>query len=214
MVRMNFLKTRVVVVDEHVVWRDLLRLALPPDGEHEIVGEGGTGSDALRLCRELRPEILILDLALAEITGADVLCQLRIERLATRALVCTGTRREETIIAALRAHPHGFVHKSDPLEVFREALRTVASGGRYLSAFACRFSERALEQGGGGERLTLRERSVLKMVAEGFPSKMIGDRLGIAPKTIEHHRARVMAKLGVHDVATLTRTALRLGLVE
>jgi len=205
-------KTRLVVVDEHAAWRDLLRLAFA-DGEHAIVGEGATGSEALRLCRELRPDILILDLSLAEISGPDVLCQLRAERLGTRSLVCAGTRRDESIIAGLRAYPHGFVHKSDRLEVVREALRVVARGGRYLSAFAGHFSERAL-QGVNETHLTMRERAVLQMVAEGLASKMIADRLGIAPKTIEHHRARLMKKLGVHDVATLTRTALRLGLVE
>jgi DNA-binding NarL/FixJ family response regulator len=128
-------------------------------------------------------------------------------------LIYSGTLNQTLVANALRARPHGFVHKEDSLPSLLEALRTVAQGGSYLTPFATALAEQA-ENASPVTKLSPRERTVLQLVAEGCSSKQIGDRLGISAKTVEHHRTALMQKLDVHDVASLTRLAVREGLVR
>ncbi len=210
------MKTKVVVVDDHASIRHMLALVLTREGPFEIVGEAGTGFEALRLCRRVKPQLVIQELVLPELNGVEVLRTLRKELRETRFLVYSGTLNRGLIVEALRERPHGFVHKTDALATFCEALRAVTRGCVYLTPFATRHMDDARESdesGGVGSKLTDRERAVLQMIAEGMSNKEMASRFSIATKTVEHHRAQVMQKLGLHDVARLTRYAVRLGLV-
>lgn len=206
------MKTRVVVIDDHVSIRQMLGIVLAREGPYEIVGEAGTGFEALKICRKLKPRLVILDLLLPEMNGAEVLEKLRSELPDTRFLIYSGATSRELTINALRAKPHGFVHKTDEWAVFREALKAVAAGCCYLTPFATRLLD---QQRGDAPRPSLseRERLVLQMIAEGKSNKVMADRLALSAKTVEHHRAQVMVKLDIHDVATLTRYAVQHGLV-
>lgn len=206
-------KTDVVVIDTHVSIRQMLGMVLTRDGNYEVVGEAGTGFEALALCRRLNPQIVVLDLVLPEINGSEVLRELRGELRDTRFMVYSGTNNRALILEALRARPHGYVHKSDPLDTFCEALTAVSKGCCYLTPFATRLIDdnRGASE---GNSLTTRERAVLQMIAEGRSSKEMASRLCVAPKTVEHYRANVMQKLGIHDVASLTRYAVGQGLVS
>lgn len=207
------MKTRVVVVDDHVSIRQMLAIVLAKEGPYEIVGEAGTGFEALKLCRRVQPQLVLLDLLLPELNGVEVLRALRGELRDTRFVVYSGTLHRGLIAEALEARPHGFVHKEDSLGTFREALRAVLAGCCYFTPLATRLMDGERQQAQATARLTERERAVLQMIAEGMSNKEMAGRFGIAPKTVEHYRAQVMQKLNIHDVATLTREAVRMGLV-
>ncbi len=207
------MKTRVVVIDEHVSVRQMLALVLAREGPYEVVGEAGTGFEALKVCRKLHPQLVVLDLMLPEMNGVEVLRTLRSEMRESRFIVYSGTLSRALIIEAIQARPHGFVHKSDTLPTFCEALRAVAGGCCYFTPLATKLLDEERYAAPITSLLTGRERAVLQMIAEGMSNKEMASRFSIAPKTVEHHRAQVMHKLGMHDVATLTRYAVRLGLV-
>ena len=207
------MKTRVVVVDDHASVRQMLGFILAREGPYEMVGEAGTGFEALKVCRRVKPQLVVLDLALPEMNGLEVLRMLRAEMRETRCMVYSGTLNRSLIVEALQARPHGFVHKTDALATFCEALRAVSSGCSYFTPFATKLMDDERHLHTTAAHLTDRERAVLQMIAEGMSNKEMAIRFSIAPKTVEHHRAQVMQKLGMHDVATLTRYAVRLGLV-
>jgi len=207
------MKNRVVAVDDHASIRQMLGIVLAREGPYEMVGEAGNGFEALKVCRKLRPQIVVLDLLLPELNGLEVLRTLRGELRDTRFMIYSGTVNRSLIVEALQARPHGFVHKSDALAVFCEALRAVANGCSYFTPFATKLMDDERHTSTLSARLTDRERAVLQMIAEGMSNKEMASRFSIAPKTVEHHRAQVMQKLGIHDVANLTRYALRVGLV-
>jgi len=207
------MKNRVVLADDHASIRQMLGIVLAREGPYEVVGEAGTGFEALKVCRKTKPDLVIMDLILPELNGVDVLRTLRGEMRNVRFMVYSGTLNRSLIVEALQARPHGFVHKSDALPTFCEALRAVAGGCSYFTPFATKLMDDERQNGGHAMRLTERERAILQMIAEGMSNKEMASRFSIAPKTVEHHRAQVMQKLGMHDVATLTRYAVRLGLV-
>jgi DNA-binding NarL/FixJ family response regulator len=207
------MKNRVVVVDDHASVRQMLGIVLAREGPYEMVGEAGTGFEAIKQCRKSKPRIVVLDLLLPELNGVEVLRTLRGELRETRFIVYSGTLNRSLIVDALQARPHGFVHKTDELSTFCEALRAVAGGCCYFTPFATKLMDDERQNGLSGVHLTDRERAVLQMIAEGMSNKEMALRFSIAPKTVEHHRAQVMHKLGMHDVATLTRYAVHLGLV-
>lgn len=206
-------KLRVLLVDEQVSVRQMMGALLPGEGDYEPVGEAGTGYEALQQCRALKPDLVVLDLVLPELNGAGLIRELRVRAREVRTIVYSGTRQRALVLDALRARPHGFVLKQDPFSAFQEALRVVAGGCSYLTTFATRVLDDAGDDSQKATQLSQREQAVLQMVAEGSPNKVIGARLGISPKTVEHYRMAVMQKLRLHDVASLTRYAVREGLV-
>jgi DNA-binding NarL/FixJ family response regulator len=205
-------KVSVLLVDDHTSIRQMLAFILRREGSYEIVGEVSTGTEAVERCRELQPRLVVLDLVLPEMSGVQVVRQIRRESQDTRMLVYSGTTSEALISEAMHERPHGFVHKEDTLQVFREAVRAVTAGRNYFTQMAAETSERSGASAVSG--LTERERLVLQLVASGNSTKAIADQLGMAVKTVETHRSNLCAKLDIHDVATLTRFAVRHGLVS
>lgn len=205
------MKKRVVIVDEHAALRQMMAQVLVWEKNYEIVGELEDGRGALEVCRRLTPDVLILELALPGLCGREVLRRVRDDFPKLRTLVFSGTRDHQLIREVLRYRPHGFVDKRESLPTFLEALNAVAAGRSYFSAFASgMLTELSV---GGANPLTAREVEVLQLVAESRSSKEIASHLGLSPKTVENHRARIMEKLRLHDTAGLTRYAMRSGLV-
>ncbi len=207
------MKTNVVLVDDYCSVRQMLAMVLDREGGYALVGEARTGFEALRVCARTRPRLVILDLALPEMNGLEVLRRLWTESREMRVLVYSGVENRELILQALRERPHGFVHKRDALATLREALRTVTAGGTFLTPFATDLLDTARGLEPARSVLTEREREVLQMVAEGMSNKQMAGRMGLSAKTVEHHRAALMEKLGLRDVARLTRYAVGQGLV-
>ena len=185
----------------------MLSWILQRDGEYTVVGEATGGIEALRLCRTLRPTLAILDLALPELGGVHVLRILHEQMPEVRTLVYSGSMDEGMLREALMEQPHGFVRKEEPLDELREALRAVVAGRRHISPLSSKLTP------GRGQRelarLSPQERAVLQMIAEGRQNKEIADVLGAAVKTVDNHRQHLMEKLNLHDIASLTRFAIR-----
>lgn len=207
------MKKRIVIVDDHASIRDMLAGILRKDDDYEVVGEAGTGVSALEVCANLHPDLVILDLMLPEMSGTEVIRRMQEMQPMPRLLVYSGTFNKSLVNEALRCMPNGYVSKSEPLASLKEAISVITSGGNYFNEYASDFLKSTLS---GGERradLTDREREILKLVAGGMSSKDIARMLGLAIKTVENHRAHLMQKLGVHDVASLTRYAISHGIV-
>lgn len=209
------LKKRLVLVDDHVSAREMMALVLKREGRWDIVGTTHSGLRALDLCRELHPDVLVLDLMLPEMSGTDVLRQLRKEMPEQRVLVYTGSMSPALMMEALECHPNGYVEKGDSLAMLREALEAVAGGCLFFTPVAAQWLTTGEARGRSFEGpLSSREREIVKWIAEGLSNKDIARRLGIAVKTVENHRANLMLKLGLRDTAALTRYALKHGLIR
>lgn len=208
------IKRRIVVVDDHESLADMLTCVFRPDQRYEIVGRAQTGLQALEVCVRLRPDLVILDLMLPELCGAEVLRRLHLLIPGVRVLIYSGAVSRSVILDALRAQPAGYVDKMDSLETLREAVSVVLSGGGFFSQSAAIFLKESRMPSDAEDGLTNREREVLQLVAEGKSSKEISQRLGLSSKTVENHRLRLMQKIHVREIASLTRYAVRHGIVS
>lgn len=203
--------TRVVLVDDHIAMRQMFTMLLVKEG-YEVVGAAGAGIAAMKVCRATRPDLVILDLMLPELGGVHLIRLLLKEEWPVRVVVYSGSADEALLREALAEGPHGFVCKDDSMEELFVALRVVAGGSRHVSMRAGRLVPKAGLNGLGA--LTTRECAVLQMIAEGRHTKEIAEVLGASVKTVDHDREHLMRKLNRHDVASLTRYAVRHHLVN
>lgn len=211
---------RVLLVDDHVVVREGLRHVLGAAQGFDVVGEAGTGAEALALAVERRPDVVLLDLTMPGMSGLDVTAALRERLPGARVLVLSMHDQGEYVVAAVRGGAHGYVLKdADPGEL-RAAIRAVHGGAGYFSPAVARHLGAAVRGEVPAEaprnrleRLTPREREVLARIAAGHTNREIATQLGISPRTVESHRESLMKKLSLRSVAELTRFALQSGLV-
>ena len=201
---------RVLLVDDHPIVREGLRLLLATQRGIEVVGEAADGHEACSAARALEPDVVVLDLALPGLHGVDVTRTIRAERETTRVLVLSMHGSDEHVRPAVRAGASGFLVKGAGLSDIAAAIIAVAAGNAYFSPG---LAER-LVTGESGPELSQREREVLVLVAQGYSTPQIGAHLGLSAKTVEGHRGRIMTKLGIHDIAGLVRFAIRAGLVS
>jgi DNA-binding NarL/FixJ family response regulator len=207
------MKKRIVIADDHVSIRDMLVWILLHETNFEVIGAAGSGIEAVKVCCAARPDLLILDLVLPCISGPEVLRRVRRATPETRVLIYSGTCSLAMMREALTERPHGYVEKLEGLTSLRQAIAAVAGGGCYYSATARHVMCECQQEKSAEGALSPREREVLQMIAEGRSSKEISSVLQLALKTVENHRANLMAKLRMHDVATLTRYAAGRGMV-
>ena len=201
-----------MLVDPHVALRHMMARILSQEGPYEVVGEAGSGREALEGCRQCKPDVVIIELVLPELCGREVIRRLRVESTCVRVLVFSGTQNELLIMEALKCRPHGFIEKRDSLDTFLEGLRVVTAGRSYFSLLASSLMSESIGQ--HSVELTPRECEVLQLVAESRSSKEIAGLLGLARKTVENHRAHLMDKLHLRDTAALTRYAVEHGIVS
>jgi DNA-binding NarL/FixJ family response regulator len=211
--------TTVLLVDDHHVVRRGIRALLENEAGILVVGEAGTGVEAARLAQQLKPDVLIIDLMLADMSGLEVIRQVRKRAPATSAVVLSMYGNDCYVVEALQAGAKAYVLKDSPPEELMRAVREAALGRRYL---APPLSDRAIEvyllrsedsQLDPYDMLTSREREVLHLAAQGMTSSETANRLCISPRTVEVHRARVMQKLGLHNRTELIHFAIRQGII-
>lgn len=201
---------RLLVADDHPIVRDGLISVLGTQADFAVVGEAGDGAEALRLARTLRPDVILLDLEMPEMDGAEVLRRLAAAGEQARALVFTAFDTDERIIAAVQAGAQGYLLKGAPREELFNAIRVVHAGGSTLQPV---IASRLLRRMGAGEQVTPREREVLALVAQGLANKEIGARLVITERTVKFHVSSLMGKLGAGNRTELVAVAQRLGLL-
>jgi DNA-binding NarL/FixJ family response regulator len=203
------------------VVREGLRAVLEPGGEMRVAGEAAGGLEAIERFRELRPDLVLLDVGMPGMDGLAACRRIREEDPEARVLILTVHAEEQFFFEALRAGAHGYVLKRSTGNELRQAIRAVVGGRTWLSpelagSLVEDFVGRARE-GEDGRLLgvlSAREREVLKLVAEGHTNSEVAKLLSISVKTVQTHRAHAMEKLGLHERTGLVRYAIRTGLIE
>jgi DNA-binding NarL/FixJ family response regulator len=207
---------RVLLADDHAIVREGLRALLSREADLQVVAEAGDGHEALRLAQETRPDVATLDLSMPLLNGLEAARQMASWERGPRPILLTMHAEAQYVLEALRAGVRGYVLKRQAAADLVRAIREVAGGAVYLSPGISAAVVDAIRTPAAlpEERLTSREREVLQLVAEGKTTKEIATILGVSIKTADAHRTRLMQKLDIHDVAGLTRYAIRQGLIE
>jgi DNA-binding NarL/FixJ family response regulator len=209
---------RILIADDHELVRQGMRVILHSQPGWVVCGEAATGRQALAQALELKPDVIILDLALPELNGVEITRQVR-RVLSAPILIVTMHDADYLVREALEAGANGYVLKADAGRTLKDAVHTILSHERFFSE-RVRDSANLTRSGGQteserrAERLTAREREVLRLLAEGQANKEIASVLGITTKTAETHRARIMAKLEMHSITELVRYAIRNRIIE
>lgn len=206
--------TELVLIDDQTVFRELLVDLLAANSRYRVVGHHASGQAGLEHCLRVRPALVILDVVLPDMNGLDVLERLRARVPRTRVVVITAHDQPAIVHRALRLGAHGVVMKGAPLRELIEALDRVAAGHTYYCSRSSEIVRRVAIDPPTAEGLTPRHREILIRVASGLSTKEIASDLGVSAKTVSNHRHELMRRLGLHDVASLTRYAVQQGLVE
>jgi DNA-binding NarL/FixJ family response regulator len=208
---------RVLLADDHALVRAGIRSLLSAMAEVEVVGEASSGEEALELAQRQHPDVVLMDIAMRGITGLEAAAAMRERLPAVRVVILSMHSGEEYVLQALRAGAAGYLLKDAATGELELALRSVMRGESWLSPAVSRQVVEGYVQRTGGETapevLTARQREVLRLVAGGKSTKEIAFFLNLSVKTVETHRAQIMDRLGIRDVAGLVRYALRTGLV-
>ena len=208
---------RVLLADDHALVRAGIRALLSTIEGVEVIAEAGDGREALRLIEELQPDIVLLDITMPGLSGLEVLEESKKQFPDLRVIILTVHDAGEYAMQALRAGAAGYLPKSAAANELQLAIKIVSRGETYVSG---EVSRRTLLEYSKGPtehplaRLTPRQREILTLIAEGLSTKDIGLRLNISVKTVESHRAQLMERLDIHDVAGLVRYAIKMGLVR
>ncbi|MDX6657382.1 MAG: hypothetical protein QOH62_2175 [Solirubrobacteraceae bacterium] len=207
----------VLVVDDHAVVREGLRTFLELQDGIAVVGEAGDGEEAVRQAEALRPDVVLMDLAMPRLDGVGAMRELRRRLPAIRVIVLTSFAEDERLLPAIQSGAAGYLLKNvAPAELAR-AVRAAHAGDALLDPHVAARLVEALAQPAGEdppERLTTREQEVLGLIARGFSNKRIARELGIAEKTVKTHVGHVLAKLGVADRTQAALHAVRMGLTR
>jgi DNA-binding NarL/FixJ family response regulator len=215
-------KLRILIADDHGLVRHGARSVLHSRHGWKVVGEAANGREAVEKAAKLKPDVAIIDISMPELDGVEVARQIREAVPDTKVLVMTMHESDQMVQRALDAGAHGYILKSDLTDALPKAVRAVAEGKRFLTP---KVSEIVLDgflktkgQHQKGERAeaktTPRELEIIHLLAQGKSNKEIAAELGIAVRTVETHRSKIMLKLGLHSLAELIHYALRRKIVS
>jgi DNA-binding NarL/FixJ family response regulator len=207
---------KVLLVDDHALFRQGMRALLDNIQGIEIIGEAGDGREAISMVRSLAPNLVLMDISMPELNGLEATAQIISENKKVRVMLLSMNANEEFVVQAFKAGASGYLLKNSSLEELNDAIANVAQGGTYISPAISRhlaaFIREPVKES-PLEGLTSRQREILQLLAEGYTNSQIAAKLHISVKTVETHRSRLMQKLGIHDVPGLVRFAIRMGLV-
>jgi DNA-binding NarL/FixJ family response regulator len=212
----------IVLAEDHAIVRQGLCALLNTDESFQVIGEARTGREAVEMARTLKPDVILMDIAMPILNGLEATRQILTINPAAKVLILSAHSDEAYIEHMTKAGVAGFLEKQTSAEILNKAIREVAKGNTFFSpAIAKRMRE---DQNGPRDRdgllkanrsrLTARESEVLQLVAEGSANKQVAAELGISIKTVEKHRQHLMDKLNIHDTASLTRYAIAAGVIE
>ena len=208
---------RILIADDHAVVAEGLKHLVEAQSDLEVVATVGDGREAVRVAKETEPDVVLMDLSMPELNGADATRAIIDGRPECRVIVLSMYAEREYVRRALKAGATGYVVKRSAAKELVEAIRAVHSGQRYLSP---RVADVVIDDYAADgkadllEKLSTREREVLQLLAEGRTGSEIAQRLTLSQKTVETYRARLVEKLGIRDVAGLVKFAIQRGLVS
>lgn len=213
------MKTRVMLVDDHAIFREALRSMLAVEADIEVVGEAGNGRQAMGLLRDLKPDIVIVDIGMPDMNGIEATAAI-VARWPEIRIIALSTHSDRRFVGEMiKAGANGYIVKTAAGTELLRAIRAVSEGNSYLCPQVATGVMRASAQDSPADgfrrsALTRREREVLKLLAEGQRTAGIATRMHLAPATVDVHRRNLMRKLDLHTVAELTKYALREGLTD
>jgi len=211
---------QILLADDHAVLRSGLRKLLDAEPDLHVVGEAGTGEEAVEKARNLKPDVVIMDLVMPGMGGLEAVRRIAGRERSAKILVLTGKPKEQVLLDVLEAGGSGYVNKmsssGDLARAIRSVVRHEVFVDRGVTKPIVQGSSRPQRQAAGGAlgRLSAREREVLALTAAGHTSTEIGAQLDVSPKTVETYRSRIMAKLGFEHRSEVVRFALRTGLLR
>src|SRR5712664_2269690 len=206
-------KVRVLIADDHSVVRQGLRMFLALDPEIEIVGEAASGEEAIQLARDMRPDVVLMDLVMPGMGGVAATRVIRTEMPAVEVVALTSVVADEAVTGAIRAGAIGYLLKNTEADELRRAIKSAAAGQVQLSPEAAMRLMREVRAPESPETLTERETDVLRLLDEGKANKEIAQTLNIGEKTVKTHVSNVLAKLGVQSRTQAALYAARIGMV-
>jgi len=211
---------KIFLIDDHRVFRQGLSELLKKNGNNEIVGEASNGREALEKLRECKPDVIFLDISMPELNGIDACPMIRKIVPHARIIILSMYDTSKYICSALSRGVSGYLLKDIDACELKTAVETVMNGNIYLSQ---RINQQVIKDymdiahenkfASLIDTLTVREKEILQLVAEGHSGKEIADRLNISYKTVEHHRYKIMSKLSCHNVAQMIRIAIKEGII-
>jgi len=212
----------VLLAEDHTVVRQGLRLLIEAEGDLEVIGQAKTGREAIRLTRELRPDVIVMDIAMPLLNGLQATRQILEAFPKSKVLILSAHSDPAYVEQVVKSGAKGYLIKQSSAEILAAAIRKLQKGHSFFSqAIAKRLQEeyRKSPNGVGLQKtgktdLTSREDELLQLIAEGHVNKQIASELGISIKTVEKHRQHLMEKLNIHDIAGLTRFAIAAGIIE
>jgi DNA-binding NarL/FixJ family response regulator len=208
---------RLILADDHTLVRAGLRALLQNVTGVQVIAEAHNGREALRLVEEKRPDVVLMDIQMADMNGLEAAGRIAREYPGVRVIILSMHATEEYVVQALRVGASGYLLKNAGAAELEMAITTVARGETFLSPSIARqvsdYIRRVGQEPTTLDRLTPRQREILQLIAEGNTTKKIAQVLNISVKTVETHRSQLMEQLDIHDVAGLVRYAIRMGLV-
>ena len=215
------LKQKILIAEDHAILREGLRALLSGTPELEIVGEAEDGQEAISLARQLKPHLVLMDLTMPNINGTEAMRAIKRHNPAIKIIALTVHKSEEYVRATLDAGAVGYVLKDDTHHDLLTAIKSTQKGKVYLSPGICDkvingFLEpvTSATPSASWSQLTVREREVTKLIAEGKKSREVADYLSVSLKTVEKHRSNLMRKLDLHSVSAITKYAIENSLVS
>jgi two-component system, NarL family, response regulator LiaR len=205
---------RVLIADDHSVVRQGLRMFLGLDPELEVVGEAADGAEALRLARQLRPDVVLMDLLMPVMDGIAATAAIRHELPDTEVLALTSVLEDASVVGAVRAGAIGYLLKDTQADALCQAIKSAAAGQVQLTPKAAARLMQAVSAPESPVDLTERETEVLRLLAQGQSNKQIAHSLHISEKTVKTHVSNILSKLGVQSRTQATLYAIRIGLVS
>jgi DNA-binding NarL/FixJ family response regulator len=216
---------KVILVDDHSLVRAGIRSLIQNISGVEVIAEANNGRDAIRLIDELIPDLVLLDIAMPELNGLEVISRISKDNTETKVIILSMHTNEEYVVQALKAGAAGYLLKDSAPNELEIAVNAVMKGETYLSPaiskhvvdnYLRRISDVSAEKERGPDifkQLTSRQREILQLIAEGNSTKDIANKLNVSIKTVETHRMQLMDRIGIHDVAGLVRYAIRMGII-
>jgi DNA-binding NarL/FixJ family response regulator len=216
---------RVILVDDHSLVRAGIRSLIQNIAGVEVIAEANNGRDAIKLIDELIPDLVLLDIAMPELNGLEVVSRISKDNTETKVIILSMHTNEEYVVQALKAGAAGYLLKDSAPNELEIAVNAVIRGETYLSPAISKhvvdsYLRRISDVSSNREKepdiykqLTSRQREILQLIAEGNSTKEIATKLNVSIKTVETHRMQLMDRLEIHDVAGLVRYAIRMGII-
>lgn len=214
---------KIIIVDDHPLFREGLKSIISRNPELELVGETGLGREALKLAENFKPDMVVMDISLPDSNGIELTKDIKKLSPATRVLIVSVHSKIDYITAAFQAGATGYVVKDAPSAKILQALELVSQGEYFLDGSVSyqvvkKLSEfpeqKAKTTDPSYSNLTTREQEIFRLLAEGVKIRDIADKLYISPKTVENHKTNIMSKLNLHNALDLVRYAVKLGIID